>query len=100
MAVEAVFISSVVGGFEDVRTAAATAVSASGMYPIRSEELSADPASSRRALLDQVAAAEYYLLLFGARYGRSHLCQYESDRGRVRRGHAPRQADPGSRSGH
>jgi hypothetical protein len=39
------------------------------MYPIRSEELSADPGSSRRALLDQVAAAEYYLLLLGARYG-------------------------------
>ena len=69
MAVDAVFISSAIGGFEDVREAAAKAISASGLYPIRSEELSADPASSRRALLDQVAAAEYYLLLLGARYG-------------------------------
>lgn len=69
MAVDAVFISSVVGGLEDVRAAAAAAVSASGLHPIRSEELSADPASSQRALLDQVAAAEYYLLLLGARYG-------------------------------
>lgn len=71
MAVDAIFISSVVGGFEDVRDAAAAAVSASGLHPIRSEELSADPASSQRALLDQVAAAEYYLLLLGARYGDS-----------------------------
>lgn len=69
MAVDAVFISSVVGDFEDVRDAAAAAVSASGLHPIRSEELSADPASSQRALLDQVAAAEHYLLLLGARYG-------------------------------
>lgn len=69
MAVDAVFISSIIGGFEDVRDAAATAVSASGLHPIRSEELSADPGSSRRALLDQVAGAEYYLLILGSRYG-------------------------------
>jgi len=47
MAVESVFISSVIGGFEDVREAAATAVSASRLHPVRSEELSAAPASSR-----------------------------------------------------
>ncbi|HZK15945.1 MAG TPA: DUF4062 domain-containing protein [Solirubrobacterales bacterium] len=69
MAVDAVFLSSVVAGFEDVRDAAADAISASGLHAIRSEELSADPASSQRALLDQVAAAEYYLLLLGAHYG-------------------------------
>ncbi len=69
MAVDAVFVSSVIGGFEEVRDAAAVGVSAAGLYPIRSENLSADPESSRRALLDQVAAAEYYLLLMGPRYG-------------------------------
>jgi hypothetical protein len=69
MTVPAVFISSVVEGFEDVRAAAAAAIQGIRMYPIRSEELSADPESSRRALLDQVAGAEYYLLLLGARYG-------------------------------
>jgi hypothetical protein len=69
MAVDAVFISSVISGFEDVREAAANAVTASGMHPIRSEKLSADPSASKRALLDQVAAAEYYLLLLGAHYG-------------------------------
>jgi hypothetical protein len=69
MAVDAVFISSIISGFEDVRDAAAAAVSASGLHPIRSEKLSADPASSRRALLDQIAGAEYYLLLLGSRYG-------------------------------
>jgi hypothetical protein len=69
VAVDAVFISSVIGGFEEVREAAAAAVSASGLYPIRSEELSAVPASPQRALLDEVAGAEYYLLLVGSRYG-------------------------------
>jgi hypothetical protein len=69
MAVESVFISSVIGSFEDVREAAATAVSASGLHPVRSEELSAAPASSQRTLLDQVAGSEYYLLLIGSRYG-------------------------------
>lgn len=72
MAVDAVFISSVIGGFQEVRGAAATAVTASGMHPVQSEELSAAPSSSQRALLDQVAAAEYYLLLLGARYGEAH----------------------------
>jgi hypothetical protein len=71
MAVDAVFISSVIEGFEDLRYAAAAAVSASGLHPVGSEDLSADPASSRRALLDQVAGAEYYLLLLGSRYGNS-----------------------------
>jgi len=69
MAVDAVFISSVISGFEDVREAAANAVSATGLYPVRSEKLSADPTAPKRALLDQVATAEYYLLLLGARYG-------------------------------
>ena len=69
MAVDVVFISSAIDGFEAVREAAANAVMASGMHPVRSEELSAAPASSQRTLLDQVGAAEYYLLLLGARYG-------------------------------
>jgi len=69
MAVEVVFVSSVVGGFEDVREAAATAITELGLHPLLSEQLSADPAASRRALLDRVAEAEYYLLLVGARYG-------------------------------
>ncbi len=69
MAVPSVFLSSVVVGFEDVRDAAASAIRAVGMYALRSEELSADSANSRRALLDQVAGSEVYLLLLGERYG-------------------------------
>jgi hypothetical protein len=69
MAVDAVFISSAIESFEAVREAAASAVVASGMYPVRSEDLSATPDSSQRALLDQVGAAEFYLLLLGTRYG-------------------------------
>jgi hypothetical protein len=69
MAVEAVFLSSVVGGFEDVRDAEGIAIEGMGLHPIRSEQLSAEPMPSRRALLDRVGEAEYYLLLVGARYG-------------------------------
>lgn len=69
MAVPSVFISSVVRGFEDVRDQAAVGVERMGMYPIRSERLTAAPASPRRALLDEVASADIYLLLVGERYG-------------------------------
>jgi hypothetical protein len=69
VAVPSVFLSSVVLGFEEVRDGAAAAIRGVGMHAVRSEELSADPASSRRALLDQVAAADFYLLLLGERYG-------------------------------
>jgi Domain of unknown function (DUF4062) len=69
VAVDAVFISSVVVGFEDVRDAAAAGIRAAGMHAVRSEELSADPATSRRALLDQVGRSDFYLLLLGQRYG-------------------------------
>jgi hypothetical protein len=69
VAVPSVFLSSVVVGFEDVRDAAAAAIRGVGMHAVRSEELSADPDSSRRALLDQVADSDYYVLLLGERYG-------------------------------
>jgi Domain of unknown function (DUF4062) len=69
MAVDAVFVSSVILGFEEVREAAAGGVRAVGMHAVRSEELSANPATSRRALLDQVSRSDYYLLLLGQRYG-------------------------------
>ena len=69
MAVPSVFISSVIRGFEDVRDRAALGVERTGMHPMRSERLVADPDSPRRALLDEVATADIYLLLFGERYG-------------------------------
>ncbi len=69
MAVPSVFISSVVRGFEKVREQAAEGVERLGMHPVRSERLAASSDSPRRALLDQVAAADIYLLLIGERYG-------------------------------
>jgi hypothetical protein len=39
------------------------------MHPVRSERLAADPDSPRRALLDEVAATDIYLLLLSERYG-------------------------------
>jgi len=69
MAVPSVLISSVIRGFERVRDRAALGVERTGMHPVRSERLAADPDSPRRALLDEVAAADIYLLLLGERYG-------------------------------
>jgi Domain of unknown function (DUF4062) len=69
MSVPSVFISSVVSGFEDVRTAAATAIARMRMHPIRSEERAAAAASPRRAFLDEIAESDIFLLLLGPRYG-------------------------------
>lgn len=79
MAVPSVFISSVVRGFEDVRDQAAAGVERMGMHPIRSERLAAAPDSPRRALLDQVAKGDIYLLLLGERYGDSQPSPTEEE---------------------
>ena len=62
-------MSSVITGLEGVRDAAAAGIRTVGMHALRSEELSADADSSRRALLDQVGRSDLYLLILGARYG-------------------------------
>lgn len=69
MAVPSVFISSGVRDFERIRERAALGVERVGMHPIRSERVAADANSPRRALLDEVANADIYLLLLGERYG-------------------------------
>lgn len=69
MSVPSVFLSSVIVDFEDVRDAAAAAIRGVGMHATRSEELGADASAPRRALLDEVAGSDLYLLLLGARYG-------------------------------
>lgn len=69
MAVPSVFVSSVVRGLEEVREEAARAIERVGMHPVRSERLTADAEAPRRALLDEVARCDIYLLLLGQRYG-------------------------------
>ena len=64
---ETVFISSVIGGFEAVRQAAREAVESMGMRPVMAEMAGARPQSPQHALLGEVAAADIYLLLLGAR---------------------------------
>src|SRR4051812_19782868 len=65
----AVFISSVSGGFEAVRQGARDAVESVGMRPVMAEMVGARPQSPQSALLGEVAHADIYLLLVGARYG-------------------------------
>jgi hypothetical protein len=66
---ETVFISSVIGGFEGVRQVAREAVESMGMRPVMAEMAGARPQSPQHALLGEVADADVYLLLLGARYG-------------------------------
>src|SRR5438876_7119319 len=69
MAVPSVFISSVQRGFEEYRRAAEAGVERAGMHAVMAEHQSASPSAPRRALLDEVAASDIYLLVLGSRYG-------------------------------
>jgi hypothetical protein len=89
MAVPSVFISSVVLGFEKVREQAAEGVERLGMHPVRSERLAASSDSPRRALLDQIAAADIYLLLIGERYGDAEPSPTEEEYEEAVRLHKP-----------
>jgi hypothetical protein len=69
MAVRSVFVSSVMSGFEGVRSAAADAIEHLDMHPVLAERSAAAPESPRRALLDQAGRADVYLLILGHCYG-------------------------------
>jgi hypothetical protein len=68
-AVQTVFISSIQGGFEDVRAAARAGVESFGLRPVMAETVGAADASPQRALLDRVAESDVLVLLVGPRYG-------------------------------
>lgn len=70
-----VFISSVIGGFEEQRQAAKEAVELMDHRPVMSEYLAARPYSSEVACINEVEQSDIYVLLLGARYG------YETDEG-------------------
>lgn len=56
-------------GFEPIRAAARAAIESLGMRPVMAETSGASAASAQRALLDDVAASDVYLLILGERYG-------------------------------
>ena len=60
---ETVFISSVIGGLEEIRAAAAAGVESSGFRAVMAETAGARPAAPQRALLDLVDRSDVYLLL-------------------------------------
>jgi Domain of unknown function (DUF4062) len=64
-----VFISSIQSGFEDVRAGARAGVENFGHRAVMAEMTGAAAASPQRALLNQVATADIFLLLVGPRYG-------------------------------
>ena len=62
---DTVFISSVIAGFEAIRHAARAAVESVAVRPIMAELSGASAASPQRALRDDVARADVYLLILG-----------------------------------
>lgn len=64
-----VFISSVMGGFEQYRAAARAGVRAVGSNPVMAEDFGARDESSRRACLREVREADVVVLVLGERYG-------------------------------
>jgi hypothetical protein len=78
--VQAVFISSIQRGYEDVRAAVQRAVESVGMRPLMAELAGGDVASPQRALLDLVAEADVFLLLIGPRYSRPTEDEFDEAR--------------------
>jgi hypothetical protein len=64
-----IFISSVIGGFEDFREAAAEAIGTLRHQVTRSEDFSATPDSPQIACLAGIRQADVVVVLLGARYG-------------------------------
>lgn len=64
-----IFISSVIGGLEDARDAAATAIVTLGSQPKRAEDFGASPDTPQRTCLAGVREADAVLLILASRYG-------------------------------
>lgn len=64
-----VFVSSVVGGFERFRSAAAEAIETLGHQVLRSEDFPASAGTPQQACLAAVREADVVVLLLGERYG-------------------------------
>jgi hypothetical protein len=64
-----VFISSLISGFEEFRTAARQAVHQLGHEPVMAEDFSAVPTSSQVACLTGLRQSALVVLLLGERYG-------------------------------
>lgn len=64
-----VFISSVVTGFEEYRTAAKKAVDLLGHTPVMSETFGARAHSSETACITEVQQCDVYVVVLGANYG-------------------------------
>jgi hypothetical protein len=64
-----IFISSLIGGFEEFRSAARSAILTLGHDPIGAEDFAAQPNSPQVACLQAVRSADLVILILGSRYG-------------------------------
>lgn len=67
--IRTVFVSSAIRGYEAEREAARRAIESLRLVPVMAETLGAAAGSPRKALFDEVAEADVYLLLILPRYG-------------------------------
>ncbi len=70
-----VFVSSVIGEFEQYRVAARKAITLLGHTPVMCEDFGARPYSSQHACMTEVEQADVVVLILGANFG------YETDTG-------------------
>jgi len=64
-----VFVSSVVGEFEEFRSSARRAIELMGDRPILCEDFGARPHSSEKACITEVESSDVYIVVLGKRYG-------------------------------
>ena len=64
-----IFVSSLISGFEPLRTAARSAIQALGHEPVMAEDFGAKPASPQVACLQGLRSADLVVLILGERYG-------------------------------
>jgi hypothetical protein len=64
-----IFISSLISGFEPLRTAARAAVKSLGHQPVMAEDFGAQPSSPQIACLQGLRESDLVVLILGERYG-------------------------------
>lgn len=73
-----VFVSSVIEGYTEPRTAAVGAIEAVGATPVWFERFGGRDSDPNQAYLDEVRSSDIYVGLLGARYGRPLASRYSA----------------------
>ena len=72
------FVSSVIEGMGNERSAAANAIAEIGATPVLFEEFGGRDDDATQAFLSEVAASQVYVAILGSRYGRMLPTRYSA----------------------